>query len=108
MKKGISILIVIVTILVVFLYLRFNYTKKTNELGNANQIEGLTVFTDNDPILEYEQLGTVNIDTSKLQDAEYDHMRDQLILKAKTQFANAEGIIIIPKDKKALVIHFKN
>ena len=108
MKKGISILVVIVTILVALLYFQFNYTKITNELGNANQIEGLTVFTDNNPILEYEFLGTVKVDTSKLQDAEYDHIRDQLILKAKTQFANAQGIIITPKDKKAVVIRFKN
>lgn len=108
MKKRISILVVTLTIIVVFLYLRFNYTRKTNELGNANQIGGLTVFTDNNPILEYEFLGTVNFDTSKLQDAEYDHIRDQLILKAKSQFANAEAIIITPIDKKAVVIRFKN
>ena len=108
MKKGISILVVIVTILVALLYFQFNYTKITNELGNANQIEGLTVFTDNNPILEYELLGKVKVDTSKLQDAEYDHIRDQLIIKAKTQFANAQGIIITPKDKKAVVIRFKN
>jgi len=108
MKKGISILVVILTIVVVFLYLRFNFTRKTDELGNANQIEGLTIFTDNNPIMEYEFLGTVNVDTSKLQDVEYDHIRDQLILKAKAQFANAEGIIITPKDKKAVVIRFKN
>lgn len=108
MKKGISISVVILTIIVVFLYLRFNYTRKTHELGNANHIGGLTVFTDNDPILEYEFLGTVNVDTFKLQDVEYDHIRDQLILKAKTQFANAEGVIIIPKDKKAVVIRFKH
>ena len=108
MKKGISIIVVIVTILVALLYFQFNYTKKTNELGNANQIEGLTVFTDNNPILEYEFLGTVKVDTSKLQDAEYDHIRDQLIIKAKTQFANAQGIIITPKDKKAVVVKFHN
>lgn len=83
---------------------KINHIKKTPSLAIVSQIDGINVYTDNIPVLEYEFLGNVQINPNE---TEYDNLRNELVKKAKKQFASAEGIIISTKEKKAVVVDFK-
>jgi hypothetical protein len=58
-----------------------NYEPK-KATGEVEQMQGLYIFTDSKPVLDYEYLGTVKV-TFAL-DAQYQGVRDKLIKKAKT------------------------
>lgn len=75
-------------------------SKKTAEVVT---IQNLKVFTDCDPVMDYEYLGTVKVRIS-LTD-QYNELRDILLKNAKKEYPNCEGIII--HSDKADVIKFK-
>ena len=68
-----------------------NYEPK-KATGEVEQMQGLYIFTDSKPVLDYEYLGTVKV-TFAL-DAQYQGVRDKLIIKAKTDFPTADGLIM--------------
>jgi hypothetical protein len=73
---------------------------------------GLLVFTDSEPVMQYEKLGTIKVSTTFALTGEYGSMRDALIKKAKKDFPTAEAILCYPEVKglsavTADVIKFK-
>jgi len=83
----------------------YRVSKKTAEVFT---IENLKVFTDCEPVLEYEYLGTV----SKIfaLSGQYEPLRNAIIQKAKKNYPTAEGIIfhfVNGGIDKADVIKFK-
>jgi hypothetical protein len=82
-----------------------NYQVK-KATAEVQSYENILVFTDSRPVMEYEYLGTVKITFAK----SHNDSRDGLIKKAKSEFPNAEGIIITVRPgqaDKADVIKFK-
>lgn len=85
------------------------YDAKKNT-AEVMQIEGIYIFTDSKPVMEYEYLGT--IETSVLGMCnQYNCLRDKAITKTKKEYPASEGIIIsFNKEKgnaKCDVIKFK-
>ena len=68
-----------------------NYEPK-KATGEVEQLQGLYIFTDSKPVLEYEYLGTVKATIG--WDSQYQGVRDKLIGKAKKDFPNADGLIM--------------
>lgn len=91
MKKIIlgSMIGISLTTLVAFAIANYEPKKAT---GEVEQMQGLYIFTDCKPVLEYEYLGTVKATFS--MDSQYQGVRDKLIRKAKKDFPNADGIIL--------------
>jgi hypothetical protein len=84
-------------------------SKKTAEV---NRVMGLYVFTDSNPVMDYEKLGSVKVGTALALSDEYGAMRDALIKKAKKEYPNADAILCYPEVKgldavTADVIKFK-
>jgi len=77
-----------ITMLFAFAVITYEPNKKTAEV---EQMEGLYIFTDCEPVLEYEYLGTVKASIGF--SAQYQSVRNKLIKKAKKEFPNAEGLI---------------
>jgi len=65
------------------------------ETAIAEQMEGLYIFTDSKPVLEYEYLGTLKAAIG--WSGQYQSVRDHLIKKANKKFPSAD----------ALIFHFK-
>ncbi len=80
---------VFVTSLLAFNILSYEPNRST---GEVEQMQGLYIFTDSKPVLEYEYLGTVK--TTFAADVQYQGTRNKMIRKAKKKFPDAEGIII--------------
>jgi hypothetical protein len=66
--------------------------QQPNNLAEANQIQGIYVFTDSKPVAKYKYLGTVSVSIGL--STQYQSIRDRLIKKAKNDYPEAEGIII--------------
>jgi len=80
--------------------------KKTAEVTT---IQNLKVFTDSQPVMEYEYLGTISGSNIALS-GQYEPIRNALIKKAKKEYPQAEGIILHLVNggtDKADVIKFK-
>lgn len=74
--------------------------------AEVQSYENILVFTDSKPVMDYEYLGTVKITFAR----SHNDSRDGLIKKAKSEFPDAEGIIITVRpgqSDKADVIKFK-
>ena len=91
MKKIIigSLIGISLTSLVAFTVANYEPKKAT---GEVEQMEGLYIFTDSKPVLEYEYLGTVKATFG--MDSQYQGVRDKLIKKAKKDFPSADGLIM--------------
>ncbi len=77
------------TALVAFTAVIYEPKKAT---GEVEQMQGLYIFTDSKPVLEYEYLGTVTATFG--MDSQYQGVRDKLIKKAKKDFPSADGLIM--------------
>ena len=75
--------------LVAFTFINYEPKKATAEV---EQMQGLYIFTDSKPVLEYEYLGTVKAAIS--MDGQYQGVRDKLIKKAKKDFPTADGLMM--------------
>ncbi len=84
-----SIIGISLTSLVAFKVATYEPKKAT---GEVEQMQGLYIFTDSKPVLEYEYLGTVTATFG--MDSQYQGVRDKLIKKAKKDFPNADGLIM--------------
>lgn len=61
--------------------------------ATANQVHGLYIFTDADPVQNYDYLGTVQNGIRLAGSSQYQPVRDRLIKKVKDQYPAADGII---------------
>lgn len=91
MKKIIigSLIGISLTSLVAFTVANYEPKKAT---GEVEQMQGLYIFTDSKPVLEYEYLGTVKATFG--MDSQYQGVRDKLITKAKKDFPAADGLMM--------------
>jgi len=91
MKKLIlgSIIGIILSTTVAFTLANYEPKKST---GEVEQMQGLYIFTDSKPVLEYEYLGTVK--ASMGMDSQYQGVRDKLVKKAKKDYPDADGLIM--------------
>lgn len=107
MKKGIYklSLVVIITALTSFTISDYILKKNTAEV---EQVEGLFIFTDSKPVMEYEYIGTVKAVMG--MDSQYNGVRNKLIRKARKKFPNGEAIMLHFKSggvDRADIIKFK-
>ncbi|MFM2292697.1 MAG: hypothetical protein RIS29_2510 [Bacteroidota bacterium] len=65
--------------------------KKTAEV---NQIQGLYVFTDSTPVMEYEYVGTVSGNAISFGSGQYEPVRNSILKKTKQKFPEADGVIL--------------
>lgn len=89
-----------------FTVAKYDPKKSTAEV---EQFQGLYVFVDANPVMEYEYLGTVKSSFS-LGDEQYTGVRDRLIKKCKKDYPLANGLILTFKTggaDKADAIKFK-
>jgi hypothetical protein len=91
MKKLIlgSLIGIGLTTVVAFTVANYEVKKST---GDVEQMQGLYIFTDSKPAMEYEYLGTVK--SSFGMDSQYQGVRDKLIGKAKKDFPTADALIM--------------
>jgi len=87
----------------------YTVNKQTAEV---NKRFGLFVFTDCNPVLEYEILGEVKSSSALALSDDYGSRRDALIKKAKKNYPNADGVLLYPETDglsktRADVIKFK-
>ena len=112
MKKPLKILFIL--ILLKF-YPIGNNLYGQNNIASVNKINGFYIFTDNQPISEYEVIGEVNTTNHSDMDitrsgAQYQPVRDYLIKTARQVNYTADGLILSLVNggtDKALIIKFK-
>lgn len=108
MRKIISGTLLGVSLSALFAFTVMNYDPKKST-GEVDQFQGLFIFVDSKPVMEYEYLGTVKSSVS-FGDSQYTGVRDRIIKKAKNDFPQADAIIITFKSggsDKADAIKFK-
>jgi len=96
------------TLNVLFSFVVINYIPK-QRTAEVEQIEGVYIFTDSRPVLDYQYLGTVKSSVTWVS-TQYHSVRNVLIKKAKREFPNANGLIFHFKDggtDKCDAIRFK-
>jgi len=82
-----------------------DYTKAS---AVVNQVEGIYVYTDCKPVLDYEYIGTIK--SSFAGTGQYYQVRNKLLKKCKKEYPNADAIVIRFNTNgvdKADVIKFK-
>ena len=63
--------------------------------AEVEQIQGLYVFVDSKPVLEYDYLGTINGTGGRASlNPQYTVVRDILLKRAKKDYPTADGIIL--------------
>lgn len=79
--------------------------------ARARNVQGLYIFTDCQPVGEYEVLGTVTFaGTMRMGSTQYEAIRDKLIKRAKEDYPMGEGLVLDLRSggtDKADVIKFK-
>ncbi len=78
-----------ITAMLGFTYMSYEPKKATAEV---EQMQGLYIFTDSKPVLEYEYLGTVKATIG--MDSQYQGVRNKMIDKASRDFPNADALIM--------------
>lgn len=78
--------------LLLILLLASNTLSKKNALAEVNKMQGVYLFTDSEPVQEYEHLGTVG-NGVYLGSSQYEGVRNNLLKKALKKYPNADGII---------------
>lgn len=73
-----------------------NYQVRKNT-AEVKKVLGLYVFTDSDPVLEYDVLGEIKISSALSISDSYGSRRDALIKKAKKEYPNADAILCYPE-----------
>jgi hypothetical protein len=109
-RKPILLLLMISLVCQVFAFgFRFQDTADKS-LAKATNLQGMYVFSDCTPVEKYKYLGTVNRNTGGFSSGQYEDVRDGLLKKAKKDYPNANGIILILKSggtDRADVIQFE-
>jgi hypothetical protein len=92
-----------------------NNSFSQNNIATVNKIQGFYIFTDNQPIAEYDVIGEVTTNGSNDKDiinsgAQYQPVRDYLIKTARQVNYTADGLILSLVNggtDKAVIIKFK-
>lgn len=92
MKKIISLIVLGFFVLSIFAFTVVSYEPK-HATAEVEQLQGLYIFVDSKPVLEYEYIGTVK-STFSLGGSQYTDVRDRIIKKAKKDYPQADAIII--------------
>ncbi len=101
---------IICFVLLTTLAMRGNFYDVKKGTAEVDQYQGVYVFTDSKPVSEYEYLGTVKLTFRIGNSGQYQSVRDVMIKKAKKDYPEADGIIMIFKDggtDRADAIKFK-
>lgn len=77
----------------ILLLCSFAYSQKEKNIARVDQVSGLYIFVDSEPISKYEYLGTKKCHIT-MWSSQYQTVRDQLIRKVKKEYPKANGIII--------------
>lgn len=96
--------------LLLLVLLASNTLDKKNALAEVNKKQGVYMFTDCEPVQEYEHLGTVG-NGVYLGSSQYEGIRDNLLRRALKKYPNADGIIFHLQDggaDRADAIKFKD
>ena len=104
-----------ISLLLTFSFFFFNLYSQNN-VATVNKIQGLLIFTDCQPISDYEVVGEVNTlmgtdDDLKKSGAQYQPVRDLLIKITKQVNYKADGLILSLVNggqDKAVIIKFKD
>jgi hypothetical protein len=72
-----------------------------NSTAEVNRIEGLLIFSDCKPVIQYDYLGTVKSNTGGFGNAQYEGVRNRLIKNAKKEFPTADAIIVYMNNGQA-------
>lgn len=109
MKKVSLLLLICLSIL--------NSSFSQSDIGIVKKIQGLLVFTDNEPIANYVVFGEISIGVAESSDPElqinrgqYQTVRDYFIKKTRLSNSQADGIILTLVNNgidKAVIIKFK-
>lgn len=111
MKKALLLLIISISI--------FNSNFAQSNIGIVKKIQGLYIFTDNEPMADYSVFGEISISVAEAQSdidiksslGHYQAVRDFLIKKTRMSNSFADGIILSLIDggtDKAIIIKFKD
>lgn len=84
-----KVLLVMIPILLLCSFANFQNEKN---IAKVNQVGGLYLFVDSEPVSEYEYLGTQKCKMT-MWSTQYQTVRDQLIRKVKKEYPKANGII---------------
>jgi len=80
------------------LILMFSFANQSTEIkqtsAEVSRLNGMAVFIESEPLMEYEVLGDVKYDGTFAITNQYQEVRDALIRKAKKKYKDANGIII--------------
>jgi hypothetical protein len=104
------------SILLTFLFFGLsNFVQSQNNIATANKIQGFYIFTDCQPLAEYDVIGEVtttghNDNDIKNSGAQYQPVRDYLIKTARQVNYTADGLILTLVNggtDKAVIIKFK-
>jgi hypothetical protein len=76
----------------VVLAFTFSQYEPRRSTAEVEQMQGLYIFTDSRPVMEYEYLGTVK--TVLTWDPQYQGVRNKFIKKARKKFPKADGLIL--------------
>jgi hypothetical protein len=92
MKKIILGSLIGICFTTIFAFTVVNYEPKRST-AEVEQYQGLYIFVDSKPVIEYEYLGTVK-GTLTFGDTQYTGCRNRMIKKCKKEYPNADGLII--------------
>jgi hypothetical protein len=90
-KTPLLLLFCLVVVLLSFSKIEFQPKATT---ADVHKLNGMAVFIESEPVLEYETLGDVKYDGTFGVSGQYQEVRDALIRKAKKKHKDADGIII--------------
>lgn len=84
-----------------------------NNLARVDLLDNVYIFTDCQPIAEYEKVGQIDIRGGKWNLDSYEEMKQDLVRDAKSQYNNFDAILFKPPggsirdDGSAVLIKFK-
>jgi len=84
-----------------------------NNLARVDSLDNVYIFTDCQPIAEYEKVGQIDIGGGKWNLDSYEEMKQDLVRDAKSQYNNFDAILFKPPggsifdEGNAVVIKFK-
>ena len=84
-----------------------------NNLARVDSLDNVYIFTDCQPIIEYEKVGQIDIRGGKWNLDSYEEMKQDLVRDAKSQYNDFDAILFKPPggsifdDGNAVLIKFK-
>ncbi|MGH1339259.1 MAG: hypothetical protein ACRBFS_24285 [Aureispira sp.] len=92
--KNLLALVGLLTIIYSTISATTSIPKSDNNLAEVNRMQGVYVFTDSEPVQDYEHLGTAKGPSLSFSSGQYQAVRDILIKRTLKQFPKADGVIL--------------